>query len=287
MTHARHLQRGMTMVEAIIVIVITGIIGSVVALFIRLPVQGYTDSVERAAATDLADASLRRMTRDLRLALPNSVRVGGAGSNWIEFLQTSGGLRYLADDDTNTSVPPAPWLDWENAARRTFTVVGGVSGDRHPPVAGDYLVVYNLGETQEPGNAYNCAGPCNRARIASVTTSTITLEANPFAAQAAAGVALTSPGRRAHVVTSAVTYGCDTATGRLTRYWDYPISATQQMPPAGAKSALLASGISQCQFRYANLASQRSGLIGISLTLAVGTEGALALEHQVHVDNTP
>ena len=28
-------------------------------------------------------------------------------------------------------------------------------------------------------------------------------------------------------------------------------------------------------------------LIGIALTLRVGTEGTLKLEHQVHVDNTP
>lgn len=280
-------QRGMTMVEAIIVIVITGIIGSVVALFIRLPVQGYTDSVARAAATDLADSSMRRITRDLRLALPNSVRVGGASGTWIEFLQTSGGLRYLADDDTNASVPPAPWLDWEDASKRTFSVVGGVATDRHQPVLGNYIVVYNLGENQEPGNAYNCVAACNRARIVGMTASTITLDTNPFPAQAAVGAVLKSPSRRAHVVTSPVTYGCDPASGRLTRYWDYPITASQAMPPVGASSALLATGIKNCQFAYANLASQRSGLIGISLTVGVGTEGTLKLDHQVHVDNTP
>ena len=40
--------RGFTLVEMIIVIVITGIIGGIVAIFLRAPVQGYVDSARRA-----------------------------------------------------------------------------------------------------------------------------------------------------------------------------------------------------------------------------------------------
>jgi MSHA biogenesis protein MshO len=61
----------------ILVIVITGIIGGIVAVFLRLPVQGYVDSARRAEMTDIADTALRRISRDLRIALPNSVRVAG------------------------------------------------------------------------------------------------------------------------------------------------------------------------------------------------------------------
>ncbi|QYF93318.1 type II secretion system GspH family protein [Massilia sp. PAMC28688] len=283
------LQRGFTMVEAIVVLVITGIIGAAIAVFIKVPVQGYTDSVARAAATDVADGALRRLTRDLRLALPNSIRVGGGGT-YIEYLETTAGLRYLAEDDIDPVLMTGNHLSWTDASRLSFTVVGGVPTDRHAPRVGNFVVVYNLGEGQEPGNAYNCSVPCNRARIAAIDTAagTITLANNPFPAQAAS-VALTSPSRRFHVVTTPVTYRCDAATGALTRYWDYPISQTMQMPPTGGKSALLATRVKSCAFRYANLASQRSGLVGISLELRVGseTEGVLALEHQVHVDNTP
>src|SRR5699024_3808677 len=87
-------QRGLTLIEAIIVMVITGIIAAVVAVFIRAPVQGYVDSVQRAELSDVADTALRRMTRDLRRALPNSVRISTDGQA-VEFLLTKSGGRYL------------------------------------------------------------------------------------------------------------------------------------------------------------------------------------------------
>ncbi len=285
-------QRGVTMVEMIVVIVITAIVGGVIALFIRLPVQGYTESVARAAATDVADLTLRRMARDLRLALPNSVRVASTAApnaRYIEFLETTAGLRYLAEDDVMGTTTPLNYLSW-NDARATFDVVGGLPTDRHRPAVKNYVVVYNLGAGQEPGNAYNCEVPCNRAVIKSlVGTTGIELEANPFPAQTAAGTPLMSPSKRMHVVTWPVTYGCNLATRRITRYWDYAITKDQVLPPAGGKSALLAENIKSCDFQYTNLANQRSGLIGLSVEVAIAGEAnaSLQLEHQVHVDNTP
>ena len=67
--------RGFTLVEMIMVIVITGIIGGMVAVFLRAPVQQYMDVSRRADMTDIADTALRRVSRDLRSALPNSVSV--------------------------------------------------------------------------------------------------------------------------------------------------------------------------------------------------------------------
>jgi prepilin-type N-terminal cleavage/methylation domain-containing protein len=77
MTTARkHLrsQRGFTLVEAIIVMVLTGVLAGVMVLFIRQPVQNYVDAAGRAGLTDTADLALRRMARELRSALPNSIR---------------------------------------------------------------------------------------------------------------------------------------------------------------------------------------------------------------------
>ena len=86
---------GFTLVEAIMVIVITGILAGMVAVFIKAPVDGYVDSVRRAELTDAADTALRRIARDVRTALPNSFRlVTVAGSSCVEFLPTLGGGRY-------------------------------------------------------------------------------------------------------------------------------------------------------------------------------------------------
>ncbi|NCN89388.1 MAG: prepilin-type N-terminal cleavage/methylation domain-containing protein, partial [Gallionella sp.] len=54
-------QRGFTLIEMIVVIVITGIIAGIVAIFIKAPVQGYVDSARRAELTDIADTAVRRL----------------------------------------------------------------------------------------------------------------------------------------------------------------------------------------------------------------------------------
>jgi len=276
-------QRGFTLLEAIAVIVITGVIGTFIAGFLKVPVSTYLNAVVRAEASDLADHSMRRLARDLRLALPNSVRVDGSNT-YVEYIDTKVGLRYLAEDDVGIA-PPAPYLSW-NSAALTFTVVGGVPGGRHAPVVGDSVVVYNLGADQEPGDAYNCSGVCNRAAITALSSATITMANNPFYLQAGAGTPLMSPGKRFHVVTSPVSYGC--SGGRLIRYWNYGFQPTQQVPPVGGQQAVLADNVASCNFTYTGLASQRSGIIGITLRFNQRDgSNPMTLLHQISVDNTP
>ena len=292
-------QRGFTLVEAVIVIVITGIIGAMVALFIRLPVQGYVDTAARAQLLDVADTTLARMKRDIRLAVPNSVRVVSAGGVvYLEFLQSKIGGRYLGEED---AVPGGNVLSWTNVADRSFTVVGTMPTGNQTIDINDYLVVYNLGEKQEPGNAYDCSIACNRALIVGVAGNQVTLKENPFARQVTAfGVALTSPGSSFQVFTSAVTYACDPARRTLTRYWNYSIVANQPTSLAlltaadpnksgtGAGAALLADGVVvACAFDHEGLAGNHSALITLDLTLGDGNAGNLTLVQQVHVSNTP
>lgn len=267
-------QQGFTLVEAIVAIVITGIVAAMVTMFIRTPIQQYMDAESRAALTDVADTALRRMGRDLRLALPNSIRVDATGK-YVEFLVTRGGGRYLAEAD---DLAPGNILDFYNAARLSFDVVGPVPA----MAANEFVVVYNLGPGIPPADAYDCAAGCNRAAIASVAGNTVTLAANPFAAQA---VKMESPSRRFQVVSGAVSYGC--AGGELRRYEGYAIAAAQPVPPAGG-GALLAGGVADCNFSYTPLANQRAALVGLWVRLQnQAADEGITLFHQVHVDNTP
>lgn len=286
-SHLFYRQRGFTLLEAVTVMVITGILATMIFSFVKLPVRNYLTAVARAGAVDMADNSMRRLTRDLRLALPNSVRQSG---NFIEYLETKAGLRYLGDDDINTPAGGLP-LNWDVAAATVFTVAGGMPTGRLLPTTSDSIVIYNLGELQSPANAYDCTVSCNRTGIVNVDTaaSTLKMTSNVFAAQTAAGVALKSPAKRFHVLTGPVSYGCDTATGRLTRYWGYPITSSQATPPIGGSRAILAENLTGCAFSYATMANQRSGLINIRLDVQVqdDSKASVSLYHQVHVDNTP
>jgi len=63
-----------TLIELVVAIVITGIVLAMTVYFAN-PVRQSVDLAGRADLTDAADNALQRIGRDVRLALPNSVRV--------------------------------------------------------------------------------------------------------------------------------------------------------------------------------------------------------------------
>ena len=85
------------MVEMIMVIVIMGVIGGMVAVFMKGPIDAYVDTARRAGLADVADTTARRVSRDLHKALPNSIRPLVTGTNQcLEFIPTKTGGRYRA-----------------------------------------------------------------------------------------------------------------------------------------------------------------------------------------------
>lgn len=260
------------------VIAITGIVAAMVAVFIRTPVQGYFDLERRAEISDITDTAVRRLARDLRLALPNSVRTVAASPLCLEYLPTSTGGRYRAD-------LPGAALDFSTTTT-SFDVLGALNP---VPVAGDQLVVYNLGIAE--ADAYSGV---NRATVSTASASSITLTAAmqfPFA----------SPGNRFHVIPAAeqaVFYVCtnsgtgiDSAgngNGALYRLSHYGINATAPVacPAIPAGTPVLAQNVSDCNFTYAAGVTERSGLVAMRIAITKNNETA-SLYHEVHVSNVP
>lgn len=283
----RQRQRGFTLIEAIMVITITGIIAGVVALFMRTPIQSYFDVERRAEMTDTADTALRRIGRDVRLALPNSVRVRDDDEGRaIEFLQTRTGGRYraAADPSKATGSPPGnDPLQFESVDENSFDLLGQAITFK----SGDWIVFSNFGI---PGNdAYEDA-PSNRrdynGPIGTDQTNVQISPDNPLPLSSA------SPGHRFQVVDTPVTYRCDDKI--LTRYWDYSISSTQlKNPPTdglnkdGPLSAVLAQGDKiKCIFTYTVGVSQRNSLVSMQISITKKGE-TVSLYHEVHVSNAP
>jgi MSHA biogenesis protein MshO len=266
--------RGVTLLEMIIVISITAVLAGVVAVFISRPVESYADATRRAELTDIADTALRRMTRDLRTALPNSIRTTTvAGVVYLEFLPMSGGGRYRAQA---TGAGAGNAMDFTNASTGVFDVIGPVPA----LAAGDEIVVYNLAASGNVANAY--FGDNRRAYSPPVAGVTITVTpATPFP--------FASPGNRFQVIRRPVTYACNPATGQLRRYWDYAIDANQLnvAPPATGSNALLATDITACTFIYeADAANRRTGIVRLELRVERDSE-LIRLFQQVHVSNAP
>jgi MSHA biogenesis protein MshO len=291
---------GFTLVEVIVVIALTGILAAVVAVFIRGPVQGYVDSTRRAQMTDIADTALRRISRDLRMALPNSVRVANSGGvSYVEFLQIRTGGRYRGDTSGAATAPACPSdntaltdndpLDF-SAADTCFKTLGNLP-DRASVTVNDYLVVYNLGQGIAGSDAYlgGAASGGNKSRLTGVPTSSggedrVTFTSNQFP--------FASPGQRFHIISGPVTYACDPASGNLWRIWNYPITQAQptsltSAPLSTASRALLATNVSACTFTYdAQVVAQRAGLVTLRIVVSQGGE-SVNLYHAVHVNNVP
>jgi len=288
-------QAGFTLVEMIVVIVITGIISGMVAMFIKAPVQGYMDSARRAEMTDIADTALRRMARDVRTAVPNSVQVTGICPICaVEFLPTKAGGRYRASPKPSGAVQCGGTLAEDildfSIADTCFEIIGtaiplvrGATDD-----TSDQIIV---GSTQSDGNPpYDKTFAGNGVRRpytgATGTLSRVQILGEQFPAFAEL------PGQRFDVVPGdqqAVTYACETnsipvaagdGTLRLMRYWNYGFTHTR-----GATKAILADKVSACTIDY-DLPNQRFGLLAVRLTLTSGNEN-VSLYNEIHVNNLP
>ena len=258
-------------------IVITGIIAGMVAVFIRSPIEAYVDTARRAQLTESADTAMRRIARDLRSALPNSVRVVAVGgSTFLEYIPTVGGGRYrqypTADNTGNV-------LDF-NSADAAFDVFGPV------PVypVGSSVVVFNLG----PGSVADAYAGSNRSAVTSANAvaglfssdaapHTVSLAARQFPAP--------SPSARFHIVETPVTYECNPALGVLRRYERYGFPVAQPTPPAGGVPQTLVGDVAACGFAYTAVHA-RTGLITLTLQLTNTGESA-RIVHQIHVQNSP
>ncbi|WP_218309328.1 PulJ/GspJ family protein [Alteromonas antoniana] len=79
--------RGFTLVELITVIVILGVVGIGIASFVRGTMQIYLDVNTREALLTESRFAIERMTRELRRAVPNSIRIrGDSTQHCIEFV---------------------------------------------------------------------------------------------------------------------------------------------------------------------------------------------------------
>jgi MSHA biogenesis protein MshO len=281
--------KGFSLVELIMVIVITGILGSMVAVFLKAPIQQYMDVSRRAELTDIADTALYRLASEISTAVPNSIRPQGSGLTYVEFLPTKNGGRYRAVADMSGASAVGDILDF-TANDGAFDILGAGMD----LAVGDAVVV---GSVQSSGNqAYDTTAASGVLRTVTVAASGVTV-VNITATQFPAFSKLSS--QRFDVVPvgqQAVTYACEGALGaldanqngqaQLVKHWAYGFNSAQVAPAGlGGSSAILANNVSDCSFDY-EVSNQRMGLLGIRLTLTSGGE-RVSLYHEVHVNNIP
>lgn len=312
----RSSETGFTLIELIVSLTIAGILAGMVALFVRWPVQNYVDAGYRADLTAAADTALRRLGRDIRQALPNSLRIatatctsGGGSCYFVEFIPIKAGGRYR----TAPGTAGGSALDLEAGGNQSFDVLG-------PPLcpstskecsiaAGDSLVLYNRGSGN--GNAYldPTANPRGNRRLLRSTGNDLASVGFTGSGQGLckalptpyydAATDTCSPddssisphyyelsGFRFYLVGGAVTYECPVAAGTaasvVRRHSGYALAAAQPTSFSGARTAILTDRVASCSARL----STDNRLFIFGLTLQANGE-SIRLLHQIDLYNAP
>ena len=292
----RRSSSGFTLVELVMVIVVGGIMAATLVVFFRPAMENYLASRARADLTDQADTALRRMLRDVRVAVPNSIRTPNASC--FELVPTStGGRARIAPDTVNdsgascapSSTCAAP-LD-NTQATTAFDVLTPMSTT---PAVGDFVVVGN----QNPAEVYS------RVNVAAITSVS---SAFPTFGRMRLGVASTQfplgyDGGRFSIVPAAqgpVFYVCSGADGTLdasgngkgtlARVMNYGFNAAYPTAcPAAANGDVLATRVRSCTFVYEPTqgATQQNGFVWMQIELTRNSEPAV-LALGAHVSNAP
>jgi len=267
-------QTGFTLIELTLCIVILGILAVTIASYSSRPLEAYVASTRRAELLNLADTALAALTRDLRTALPHSVRVSGTA---LEFLPVTAGGRYrLASSGAVGSNP----LDFA-MADAAFHVFGSQSG--WP--AGARLVIYHTGQTG--ANAWNGDSVISPASISfslsAAGSETLVSLSSPH------WFPFNSPQKRFYVVTRPISFVCNTGSGQLNRYSGYAMQASQPTntaatPLSSAETDRVVDFVSACSFRYNPGSAQHSAVVTVDLTLTRDGESVRLLQ-QVHINN--
>jgi len=280
-------QQGFTLVELIIVIVIMAVLAVSTVLFIRPAMQSYADTRVRADLTDRASTSLNRMLADIRVAVPNSLRI--PNDQCFEVMPTSTGGRYRMGPDTVDDT--ALYID-PGVATTAFDSLSALSP---LPAVGDWIVINN----QSANDAY--AGS-NRTAITAIAASPQASQGKHRISMNALQVSNGYDGGRFVVVPNseqAVFYVCSGADGDLDsagngkgilyRLKGYGFNATYPATcPDTSSATKMASNVRSCAFVYDpnQGATQQSGFMWMDLTISRNNE-TVHLAVGAHVMNAP
>ena len=292
-------KRGFTLVELVVTIVIIGILSSLGGMFITRPIESYIDLERRTELVDQAESALRRMQRDIRAALPNSLReiedeISGKTIG-IEFLHVVDGGRYRRAVDPDAVSDPdlmivaaakSAVLDF-TIADTSFEVLGDlqhfayVTKNMPDEKDNDKVVIYNLSAIGTTQNAY--LGDNLKELGVSTSSSVITLGTGGMR------FLYSSPYQRFFIIDKAVSYKI--VGTELRRYAGYDFD-NDPGPDSNGTDDLVAQYLvlADSSFTYNSSTASRSGLVTIQLALEDEERAAgerITLLHQVHVDNAP
>lgn len=271
-------QAAFTLVELVMVIALAGVIAVMISTVMSRPLQGFVDQSRRAELVDLASTALNRMTRDIRLAVPNTVRV--AGSARLELLRSPGGGRYRASlVEGVRRNPPACAAD-PCVVEALGPMIGVEDWDEL-----NWMVIYNIGGAASGDNSWP---PLNGGMSVISPQVSISYAAGNLSLSGGGIESFqfkyASPQHRFFLADRVVGYQC--SGGRIVRGEFESLELPGAYDYSGAIPVVDHVDCANSGFTYSPGTTIRSGLVTVRLTLSQDGE-TITLLQQVHVDNAP
>lgn len=266
-------ERGFTLIEIMMVIVILGVIGAVGGDFIGVVFRGFWDTNTRLELYEEGKAALARMERELHGMLPNGICITNNGGASCESDGSSGNeIRFgmiredvmRQNDLVGGYVETA--LEFPRVAPATLT-------DRNPSgtiTTGSVVSIYNT-----DWNSF--AAGTRMFQVTSVAANVMT-----FSGQT---ITTPSPQGRYYLVDRGVRYRWDSVTLILYRSVD-SVSSGGVGNFNSVVEYPMASNVGDFKFYYMAPSLSRNGIISMVFTMA--KEGHNIIMHrEIHVKNVP
>ena len=261
-------QKGFTLLELIVVIVLLGIISVGTTGFIVSAVKGYTDLARRDGIAATSRVALDRMVRELRNALPNSPRTKqDASGSCLEYVP-------ILDATSYVSIPLI-------SAASSFSIIPFTEAPEFGKTAVYPISTNAVYQTGSPA----VISPDISSAAASLLgpgVATLTLaSAHQYPAD--------SPSQRIFFVDDPVSFCL--IGDRLYRYSHYTRAAVQPMPASlpgtEPNRALLAYPLTSMQpFTVSNASLQRNALVMLEFSVEQNSE-KLLIQQEVQIPNAP
>lgn len=279
--------RGFTLVELVMVIALASVVAVMVSSVLSRPLEGFMAQSRRAELTDMAAIALNRMTRDIRLAVPNSLRQPDA--NTLELMPIHEAGRYrgtqLEDGGVRYDPPRCPPAPGQCRIEVLSPLFDGAS-----VAAAKWMVIYNIGAPSAGSTVWPTLAVADDGSGAVITPKTeFSLQAGnvlEFGGNGFAAFRYASPQHRFYLAKEVVGYKCVTEDGetslRRASFSDLRAAGTYEY----GNARWLVGSVSRCRISYTPGTNTRNALVTIELGVKKGGEEVVLLQ-QVHVDNAP
>jgi MSHA biogenesis protein MshO len=263
-----------TLVELVMVIVVLGILSAGSVHFISNSAQGLVDSAERQALASSATIAIEKVLREVRRALPNSVRAFEDGGNsCLELVPILHSSEYI-------SIPTA-------IEARDFNVINFPSAIGSEPA---YVAVYPNSFSSVYGASQSIS--TNTVSVGAADDPEVGLQVITFEGVSTYRFPTESPQKRLFLVSQPISF-CEDNSGRLWRYKEYGfhLNSSSSIPTSGSKRVLIADSlrINSLSFNITPAQLQRNAVVRMSLVIE--RSGAVAeridMSQEVQLRNAP